>query len=65
MDATATSDRTTAKRKHYIHFIEGTHAFIGIDKSIVDKLHLTENDSFVQEVTTDGIFLRRETKQKV
>ena len=59
-----TSDNTRAKRKH-LHFVEGTHAFISIDKSIVDKLNLTENDSFIEEVTTDGILLRRQAKFEI
>lgn len=51
-----------ASKRKRLHFLEGKHAFINIDRSIVDKLHLTENDSFVEEVTTDGILLRRQVK---
>jgi len=54
---TIASSDARSKRKH-LHFIE-TSAFINIDNSIVKKLNLTENDSFVEEVTEDGILLRR------
>ena len=53
---------TSRTRKHPI-FVERS-VFIGIDKSIVDTLHLTENDCFVEEVTNEGILLRRQTEQK-
>ena len=53
-----------AKRKHHPHFVE-TSAFISIEKSIIDELSLTEDDSFTEEVTKEGILLRREIKQNV
>lgn len=51
------------KRKH-IYFLEGKHAFINIDNSIVEKLNLNDSDSFTEEISNDGngILLRRQDK---
>ena len=46
-------------KKKPLYFLEGNHVFISIDRSIVDELGLTDNDTFTEEVTDDGILLRR------
>jgi hypothetical protein len=56
------SEVAAASKRKRLHFLEGKHVFINIDRAIVDKLHLTENDSFIEEVTTDGILLRRQAE---
>jgi hypothetical protein len=37
------------------------HAFIPIEPDIIDKLGLTRDDLFIQEITSEGILLRRWT----
>ena len=53
------TERAKGGTRKHIHFFEGAHAFINIDKSIVKELELSENDVFVEEVTPEGILLRR------
>lgn len=52
-------NKLTAASRKQLHFYENKYAFIGIDKSIVEQLHLTESDSFTEIITSEGILLRR------
>ncbi|MPZ05869.1 MAG: hypothetical protein GEU26_05520 [Nitrososphaeraceae archaeon] len=56
-------NKLTAASRKQLHFYENKYAFISIDMSIIDKLHLTESDSFAQEITKDGILLRRQKEE--
>jgi hypothetical protein len=58
---TAAANSTTKK---HLHFYDNKHAFINIDRLIVNELHLTENDAFTEEITKDGILLRRTSKKE-
>jgi hypothetical protein len=59
-NAAATASSSTIKK--HLHFYDNKHTFINIDRTIVDELRLTENDSFIEEITKDGILLRRASK---
>ena len=50
------TDATTSKR---LYFCDGKHAFIPIDRSIIEALNLEESDRFTEQITKDGILLRR------
>lgn len=51
-------NKLTAATRKQLHFYEGKHAFISIDRSIVDKLELSESDRFTEEIVEDGILLK-------
>jgi hypothetical protein len=57
-------NKDNAALKKHLHFYDHKHAFISIDRTIVNELHLTENDSFTEEITKDGILLRRASKKE-
>jgi hypothetical protein len=63
MQTGRSNNSDSIKRKH-VHFLEGKHAFINIDKSIVEILNLNDSDSFTEEISSDGngILLRRQGK---
>jgi hypothetical protein len=60
--AAATASSSTTKK--HLHFYDNKHAFINIDRTIVDELHLTEDDLFIEEITKAGILLRRTSKKE-
>lgn len=57
-------NKLTAAATKKLYFYEDKHAFISIDRSIVEKLGLSELDSFTEEITKEGILLRRDRKER-
>ena len=51
-------NKDNAALKKHLHFYDHKHAFISIDRTIVNELHLTE------EIAKDGILLRRASKKE-
>ena len=49
----------TITRRPLTWYDAGKYAFIPIEPDIIDKLRLTRNDLFTQEITSEGILLRR------
>lgn len=63
-DATDNKHYFGTKRKHLCFYEDNKYAFISIDRSIIDKLGLSELDSFTEEITGQDILLRRARKER-
>ena len=51
--------RTAIAKKPIYFYDTGKHAFVTIEQEIIDKLRLTRDDLFTQEIVSEGILLRR------
>ena len=55
----ATEENKRIARPLHTFYDSGKHAFLSIDPEIIDKLNLSRNDLFVQEVQGENIVLLR------